>query len=227
MIKDDVVIVAGNVLSVSSDVVDPWRKDVIGSLLFSRLYANSQADRFAEAQQWYKDYDDALGRLKWELRASKSNDFEPVDGSVIVLKDLISTHLVDAPSSAQAEQFERLMHSIELASNAEMLAAQVGEHAVVKVAVDDIHEASCLALQLSLVGQGPILCSVFVRFDTTQEVDFDFFNQDFMSEHIAGKVSVDVSLRVLNKVSYEKSRMREMIASKLPEAGGSQMLELS
>jgi hypothetical protein len=41
-----------------------------------------------------------------------------------------------------------------------------------------------------------------------------------MSEHIAGKVSVDVSLRVLNKVSYEKSRMREIIASKLPEAGG-------
>ena len=219
MIKDDVVVVAGNVLSVSSDVVDPWKKAVISSLLFSRLYANSQADRFAQAQQWYKDYDDALGRLKWELRANKSNDFEPVDGSVIVVKDLIKTQMVDVLGSAQAEQFERLMRSIELASSAEMLAAQVGEHAVVKVAVNEIHEASCLALQLSLVGQGPVVCSVFVRFDTTQEVDFDFFNQNFMSEHIVGKVSVDVSQRVLNKVSYEKSRMREMITSKLPEAG--------
>jgi hypothetical protein len=219
MIKDDVVVVAGNVLSVSSDVVDPWKEAVISSLLFSRLYANSQADRFAQAQQWYKDYDDALGRLKWELKANRSNDFEPMEGSVIVVKDLIKTQMVDALGSAQAEQFERLMRSIELASSAEMLAAQVGEHAVVKVAVNDIHEASCLALQLCLVGQGPVICSVFVRFDTTQEVDFDFFNQNFMSEHIAGKVSVDVSLRVLNKGSYEKSRMREIIASKLPEAG--------
>jgi len=78
MIKDDVVVVAGNVLSVSSDVVDPWKEAVISSLLFSRLYANSQADRFAQAQQWYKDYDDALGRLKWELKANRSNDFEPM-----------------------------------------------------------------------------------------------------------------------------------------------------
>lgn len=219
MIKDDVVVVAGNVLSVSSDIVDPWRKDVISSLQFSRLYANSQADRFAEAQQWYKDYDDALGRLKWELRANRSNAFEPMSGSVIVVKDLIRTQLVDVLSS-KAEQFERLISSIELASSAGIFAAPVGEHAVVKVAVDDIHGASCLALQLSLVAQGPAICSVFVRFDTTQKVDSDFFNQSFMSEHIVGQVSTDVSLRVLNKVSYEKSRMRGMIASKLPEAGG-------
>ncbi|WP_339498450.1 hypothetical protein [Pseudomonas silesiensis] len=219
MIKDDVVIVAGNVLSVSSDVVDPWRKDVIGSLLFSRLYANSQADRFAEAQQWYKDYNDALGRLKWELRTGRSNDFEPVDGSVIVVKDLIREKLVEVLNSTQAELFERLIRSIELASSAQMLAAQVEEHAVVKVVVDGIHEVSCFALQLSLVGQGPVVCSVFVRFDTTQEVGCEFFKQNFMSEHIVGKISVDVSQRVLNKVTFEKSRMREMIASKLSEAG--------
>ncbi|VVN81884.1 hypothetical protein [Pseudomonas fluorescens] len=220
MIKDDVVIVAGNVLSISSDVVDPWREDVISSLLFSRRYANSQADRFAEAQQWCKYYDGALGRLKWELRAGKSNDFEPVDGSVIVVKDLIREKLVDILNSTRVEQFERLMRSIELTSNADMLAAQVEEHAAVKAAVDGVHDVSCVALQLSLVGQGPVVCSVFVRFDTTQEVDFEFFNQDFTSEHIVGKVSVDVSQRVLNKVMYEKSRMREMIASILAEAGG-------
>jgi hypothetical protein len=225
MIKDDVVVVAGNVVSVSSDVVDPWKEAVISSLLFSRLHANSKADRFAEAQQWYKFYDDALGHLKWELQVNRSNDFEPMEGSAIVVKDRIKTQLVDALNSAQAEQFERLMRSIELALSEQTLAKQVGEHAVIKVAGDDMHETSCLALQLTLVGQGPVICSVFVRFDTTQEVDFDFFNQSFVSEHIVGKVSVDVTLRVLNKVSYEKSRMREMIARKLPEGGG-QMLDL-
>jgi hypothetical protein len=226
MIKDDVFLVAGNLLSLSRSVNDSWKKDVLDSILFSRLYAGSKSDRFSSARQWHNYYIEAMGQLKWALVSSKSTRFELGDGTNFVLRHLIQDKLATIMVSAQTEQFERLM-SATAQGLAEVLTTSAGDNAVVCFSTNNTLELKTFALQLSLVGQGPVVYSAFVHFTTTQDVESDFFNQELLSDMVVGEINIEIVRQVLNKVTYERSRMREKVLSSLPEEKSQLVLELT
>lgn len=217
MVKDDVLLVAGNLTSVSVDVVEAWRKEVIDSILFSRLYANSKVDRFAESQQWSKYYSEAMGVLKWQVGSSKFTSLELNDGGSFVLKHLIRDKLKSVVDLSRVEQYERLMYSIEQNPAAEVIASSAGEHAIVRQFKGGGIKISTVVLQVSLIGRGPDICSVFVCFDTAQEVKHDFLSQEFKNDLIFAELNIGVSKLMLNKASYEKARTREKVIDSLPE----------
>ncbi|MDQ0125001.1 hypothetical protein J2W17_003957 [Pseudomonas lini] len=215
MDKDIVLSVAGNFSSVSVELAEVWRKDVIDSMLFARLYADSNVDRFAQPQQWYKYHSEAMSKSKWEVGSHRFSSFESGENTSFVLKQLIRNRL--SLDLAQAKQYERLMNCFQQASASELIASSAVKHALDYQGEDQISTVSTIALQVSLVVRGPALYTGFVCFKTGQAVCDNLFNQEFKSELVSGEVIVGVTKLVLNKSSYERARMREKILGSLPE----------
>lgn len=225
MDKDVVLSVAGNVSSISVELAEAWRKDVIDSMLFARLYADSNVDRFAQSQQWYKYHSEAMSKSKWEVGSHRFSSYEPGESSSFVLKQLIQNRM--SLDLAQAEQFDRLMNCIQRNSAAELITSSAGKHTLVCQSGGQTSMVSTIALQISLAVRGPGLCTGFVYFKTGQAVSDDLFNQEFKSELVSGEVIIGVTKLVLNKASYERARMREKILASLPEVSAPLVLNLS
>jgi hypothetical protein len=218
MNKDVVFLVAGDPLSLSTDIPEPWRQDVLISLLFSRLYANSKADKLFAAGQWYTNFSAAMEKVKWRREAYKGFSFEPGIDDVVVLRDLVKKKSEFLLGVNQKAQLERLMSCIEESLETEMTGAMLRKHAVANSPAENKSDFSTIALQLSFVGSGPVIYTVFVCFSTTEEVEVDFINQRFVGRRVVGKISVDVSKQVLDKSGYERARMREKLMDQLPDS---------
>lgn len=226
MVMDDVFLVAGSLISVSTGLALPRRQDALQSLLFSHLYANSKADRFSDADKWYKEFNNAMGRLKWNLSVYRHFRFAPSDDDVLVLRELTQQKLQGVIDSSQRDSFDRLIRDVDLSPVAEVLATAEGEHAMVKTVESGTHNLSEIVLQAGLIGPGANISSVFISFKTSQHIEREFIAQDFAGEQIVGDITVDISRHVLNEASYENSRMRSIIASKLPNASEALILDL-
>jgi hypothetical protein len=159
-----------------------------------------------------------MGKVKWGREAYKSYSFEPGVGAIVALKDLVNARLGSLFGSSQAPQFERLMASVEDSLNTEVVGAKLRQRAVASAPGEKDSVISTIALQLSFVGAGAVVYSAFVHFGTIEDVDVDFINQQFVGEHIVGKVSIDVSKQLLDKAGYEKDRMQDKILSQLPDS---------
>ncbi|VVO56035.1 hypothetical protein PS862_00563 [Pseudomonas fluorescens] len=225
MDKDIALSVAGNLSSISAGLAEVWREGVINSLLFARLYADSNVERFAQPQQWYKYHAEAMSKSKWEVGSHRFSSFEPGENSSFVLKHLIQGRF--GFDSAQAKQYERLMYCIQQDSAAEVIASSAGGHALVYQSEGQTSTVSTIALQVSLVVRGPALYTGFVYFKTGQAVSNNLFIQEFKSELVLGEVIIGVTKLVLNKASYERARMREKILASLPEVTAPLVLDLT
>lgn len=211
MTKDDMFIVEGNFLSVPGDFPVAWKSDVVDSLLFSQLYADSNANRFDDAGGWYKSYRKSMGHVKWEQQAYNGNGFTPENGDVVVLKDLIEEKM----GFLEGGRLEYLLYCIRHFVREKLRHAALRQEEVTGVGEKRDVVVSTISLQLSVVEQGAIVYSMVVNFRTSEEVEADFFVQKFLGKHVVGKVNVDVSEQVLNKADYEKDGMRKKIAGHL------------
>lgn len=227
MNKDSVFLVAGDLLCILDDFPEPWREDVINVLLFSQLYAGSKENKFSSAEQWHAHCIEALGVAKWNRPVYRSESLEPDKDEVVVLKDLLRKKILDVFGDKQIEPLERVIGCIEQSPDPLVVWAMLKEHAVATVRTEEASEVSTIVLQVRLLGRGPVVYSAFACFSTTEEVEVDFFNQRFVGSHIVGKVSLDVSLHVLDKVSYKRSKVREKILDELPDTKNELVLDLS
>ncbi|POA18666.1 hypothetical protein C1886_15695 [Pseudomonas sp. FW300-N1A1] len=227
MNKDSVFLVAGGLLCVLDGFPESWREDVLNTLLFSQLYASSEENKFSSTEQWHARYISAMGMAKWSRPVYRSDSFEPDKDEVVVLKDLLRKKILDVLGDNQIEPLERMIGCIEQSPDPLVVWAMLKEHAVATVQTEEASEVSTIVLQVRLLGAGPVVYSVFACFSTTEEVEVDFFNQRFVGSHIVGKVSLDVSLHVLDKVSYKRSKVREKILDELPDTKNELVLDLS
>lgn len=227
MVKDDVLLVAGNLTSVSVGVSEAWRSNVVDSILFSQLYASSKISKFSDSQQWYKNYTEAMSKTKWKTGGYRFSSVEFDEGLSIFLNVLIQKRLGSVVGLPQTEQFERLMSSIQQGCAAEAIASLTEEHAMVYQVEEKTSTVSTVVLHVSLVARGPAIYSVFVCFKTTQEVERNFFHQEFKSELIVGEIGIGISQLVLDKDAYEKARMREKILRSLPEVTAPLVLDIT
>ena len=222
MDKDVVLSVAGNLCCVSLEVPEEWSRDVVDSMLFARLYADSNADRFSASQEWYKCQSDAMSQLKWGVSSNKSSTFQPGENSSFLLKSLIEDKmgLSALANSPLAKQLQYLFRSVQQGEGEQIVASLPDIYSLVHRRDTGISTISTVVAQVSLVGKGTVLYTAFVSFKTTEKVCTDFFSQKFSGELVLGEVVIIVAQLVLNKARYEKFRIREKVISSLPEAEG-------
>ena len=216
MVEDDVLLLAGNLAYVSGEVAEGWRKDVVNSILFSQLYANSQVDRFAESQQWFKYYAGAFGWLKWKGGGYRFVSVGLDECVSFDLNNLIQVKLGSLVDLPQVKHFERLMYSVRQEFAVEVIASSTGNAAIFRQVEEKASTVSTVVLNVSLVGAGPAIYSVFVCFKTRQRVESDIFNQTFRSEFLLGEFGIGYSKFVLNKADYEKGGVRQKVLDSLP-----------
>lgn len=216
----DVMLVAGNLLSISLGLPDSWRDDVLNSLLFSQMYANSQVEKFDKPDKWYTAHANAMSQTKWRRTSYKSNYFQPDRDAIITLQNLIRENLLGRLDKNHGEQVESMIRRIQKLSDADGVQSVFRKH-VITTAQPEVQSAvvsavSTVALQISLIDSGPIAYSAFVSFSTSEAVEVDIFKQCFSGKDIVGEISVDFSQHELNKVDYEKNNVRKNILSSLP-----------
>lgn len=226
MFKDDVLLVAGNLTSVSSCVSETCKKDVVDSVLFSQLYASSKISKFSDSQLWYKNFTEAMTKIKWKTGGYKFSDVMFDEGVSIILNILIQKRLGSLVGLPQTEQFERLMSSIQQGYATEAIALLIEEHAMVSQVEEKASTVSTVVLHINLAAMGPKICSIFVCFKTTQQIKSNLFCQEFNSELIVGEIGIGVTQFVLDKDAFEKTRMREKILRSLPDVTAPLVLDI-
>lgn len=227
MIRDDVFLVAGNLTSVSADVLEKWKKDVVDSILFSQLYASSKISKFSDSQRWYENYTEAMAKTKWKTDGFRFSKIELDEGETVVLNVLVQKRIGSVVGLPQTEQFEQLMCSIQQGCAVEAMASLTEDHAMVFQDKGKTSTLSTVVLHVSLVGRGPAICSALVCFKTTQKIKRNFLNQEFKSELIVGEIDIGISQLVLDRNAYEKALMREKILVSLPEITDPLVLDIT
>jgi len=226
MIKDDVCLVAGNLLLVADGFSQQLREDLVNSVLFSQLYANSKAGKLAGAESWYAECATAMEKAKWQRSVYQSKGIEPKNNEKFVMKDSVVSQMLSIFGTNQAEKFKQLINCVEHFFVGDKISLALREYTVATVKTPDDSDFSTVALQMGILGAGPVLYSVFVCFSTTEDVEVDFLNQCFSGEHIVGEISFDFAKQLLDQASFERSRMREKIIDQLPDSRDKLVLEL-
>jgi hypothetical protein len=226
MIKDDVCLVAGNLLLVAGGFSQQLREDLLDSLLFSQLYADTKVVRWSDAESWNTECATALEKVKWQRTVYKNNRFDPKNDAQFSIRDSVVGQVRSLFGKNQVEKFEQLINGVEHSFVEEAAGGALREHAVATVKTTDDADFSTIALQMGILGVGAVLYSVFVCFNTIEEVEADFLNQCFSGKHIVGEVSFDFAKQQLDRAGFERSRMREKIIAQLPDSRDGLILEL-
>lgn len=226
MIKDDVCLVAGNLLFVADGFSQSLRKDLIDSVLFSQLYANTKIGKLADAESWYVECATGMEKVKWRRTDYKSNSFEPGNKAGFIIKDSVVSRVRTIFGTSQSERFEHLINCAEHSFVDDAVGVALREHTVATIKLSDDSDYSTVVLQVGVLGVGPVLHSVFICFSTTEDVEVDFLNQCFSGKHIVGEVSLDFARQLFSQADFGKRRIREKIIDQLPDSRDELVLEL-
>lgn len=228
MNRDDLLLVAGNVLSVSTEVSPSWRSDAVNTLLFSALHASSMRDKFVDTERWGAEFAKAMGKAKWNRSGYRSVVVEPDKEEMITVRERINKTISDLWGAGPVLQWELIQERIEQSPAPLEVWALLGG-SVVSVAGTELEKTagtSTLVLQINLLGEEGVIHSLFIHFSTAEQVDADFFNQAFLGGELLGALTVEVTQYTLDKKGYERSQIRELILSKLAGAADTMVVEL-
>lgn len=226
MIKDDVCLVAGNLLLVANGFSQRLREDLISSVLFSQLYASTKVGKLTDAGNWYAECAAAMEKVKWKRTDYKSNSFELESKAGFIMADSVVKQVLSIFGTNQAEKFKRLINCAQHSFVEDAVGVALREHTVATVKKSDDSDFSTIALQMGVLGAGSVLYSVFICFRTTEDIEIDFLNQCFSGKHIVGEVCFDFAKQLLDQADFERSRMREKIIRQLPDSRDELVLEL-
>lgn len=188
MNKDDLLLVAGNVLSVSTDVSPSCKSDGVNTLIFSALHASSMWDKFVDTERWVAEFAKAMGKAKWNRSGYRSVVVEPDKEEVITVRERLHKTISNAWGAGPVQQWELIQACIEQSPAPLEVWALLGG-SVVSAAGTQVEKnagASTLALQINLLGEGDVIHSLFIHFSTTEQVDADFYNQAFLGGGVGG-----------------------------------------
>jgi hypothetical protein len=228
-----VVLVAGNLLSISGELPDFMEDDVLNSLLFSQLFASNKVAKFAAPGEWYKADAKAMTQVKWLGIQNSFIRFAPVKNSIITLQELIQKNLLNHLSQKQGIRVDSMMARMGCLTEEEAVRTLFRGQVINTMSAEtDFSGAgvkpavSTIALQVSLVEPGPVLYSIFINFSTTEVIGSDVLSQHFSGRNIVASISVDFAQRELDKVAYQKENIRGKILSALPDKKDELMLRV-
>lgn len=228
MNRDDLLLVAGNVLSVSTEVSPSWKSDGVNTLLFSALHASSMRNKFVDTERWGAEFSKAMGKAKWNRSGYRSVVVEPDKEEVFTIRERLHKTITDTWGAGPVQQWELIQARIEQSPAPLEVWALLGG-SVVSAAGTEVEKtagASTLALQMNLLGEGGVIHALFIYFSTTEQVDADFYNQAFLGGALVGGLTLEVMQYTLDKKGYERDRIREIILGKLAGAADTMVIEL-
>ncbi|SEM88148.1 hypothetical protein SAMN04487857_106141 [Pseudomonas sp. ok272] len=234
MHKDDLLLMAGSLLSVSADVSQPWKSDALNSLLFSGGYANAMQNKFVDTERWGGHYTKSMINLKWSRSRYRSVDVVPGRKETVVLIELLKKSVSDVFGASLAKPFGQVLARIEQTSATQDAWAMFRESAVSNDGAETEGEAenktsaqcSTIVLQINLLVAELVTYSILIYFKTSEAVADDFLNQAFAGQDIVGKVSVEVAQYSLDKRGYERSKIREKVLEALADMTDERIIDL-
>lgn len=226
MLSEEILLLPEGLLSISQGVPAEWRQKLKYTLLYSHLYARSSGNKFDALGKWRSGYSRAMENLEWTTRANKASSFEPKDEAVIVLSDLLREKLISDFQPQELAQLDRLIANVEAALGSEAPGAAIREQLLSPVQSLNNSDTTVF-VHISLIGAGPVVYTVSVRFRTSQCIDELFFKQRFTGKHVVGQVSVNVSTRQLSTARYERNGIEQKVRRGLPANADSLLVELS
>jgi len=226
MVKDELLLMPGGLFSLSGRLSAAWRKKLKYSFLFTCLYARKSGDKFRESAKWHLGYSLSMEKLEWATLVNNVSSFEPQDDAVFVLRELLKERLVAHVQPQEAMQLERLIASVEMGLGSEAQGAAIREQTLCTVDAQDMAD-TIVFVHLSVLGSGPVVHSVSVRFRTSECIDEDFFSQVFTGKYVVGEVSVNVCTRQLSTGRYERNAIEAKVRHGLPDAADALIVELA
>jgi hypothetical protein len=198
------IVVAGNmVASVGGGIADDMN-DVLDSLLFAQLVADSKAEKFEAPDIWFQNYRNELRALKWTETASRREAFEPEDTSSIVLSELIKDKLLSELPVTQAREISEMLDCIFALPETAPASLLFNEHAFKRGG--KVKGESTIAFEVSILEKTSTLSSLFIAFKTTNVVDSNPFSQRFAGCRVVGEVVTRFSRRHWGRTGYQSRR---------------------
>ncbi|OCR26529.1 hypothetical protein AFK24_03085 [Pseudomonas syringae] len=189
-------LVVGSLLSSDAGIPPPVMKDVLDSLLFFQLYADTKVSRFDPSAAWFEYFDQAVLKLKWTTSDYEGDVGPPQSDLCISISVLVEKVLSKYLASKQVEEVKEMMTCIgSLAEDNQ--ASLLFRQQTVKASAE-VPGRTDVFLQIDLLDPGLRLSSLFVIFGTTSEVGHDLWHQTFPEASLVDDVQVRFRQREWN-----------------------------
>lgn len=199
-------LIAGHLLSDSSDLTSGMMDDVFDSLLYSQIYADKGGSKFDGPARWLSRCDDALHVAKWTLADSQRQADEPDNDAVISIKLLVEKYLLRWLPAAHATEVKTMIDCIAGLSDADPASLLLHRHTV--RSPGDAQGHTTVVLLISALDLRAQLSLLSVTFTTTCAVNADLLRQVFPGSTIVGEVDVCYSRRIWSHNDYKSVRDR-------------------
>lgn len=180
-------------ISVFSDSVESQlKRDILYSLIASRIKASSRVSDVSESSEWYSALVYSLMRCAWTLRRETQQFHSFEAGSCVSLKDMVAKTMLDEALKAQLELTVETLDA--LASLNSAVLERLRETSVGKRVVKSsgsVDESVFTVRLLLAVSKGDAKMDViYLDFKTTESVEERFLEQAFLTDKFTSQVGV-------------------------------------
>jgi hypothetical protein len=219
---------AGAVVLLSSALLEQERQDVLNSVLFAQLVANKKYPEFTLGDGWY---DTCQGVLKdsWLQRAVAWDSFGTDAESKRAMVQWVESRLEDQAGNITIAGIAGVFNDIaQLPCNhpaTELLREQMSRQKNIEVSGTPAEAVSDVRLQIIVVGQGAVMSSLFIEFETNVHTLTDPLGHLFSSDNVLGNIRLRWFQANLSSVLYVS--LRDAIVKKLGDKAAKNILYIS
>ncbi|WLH01920.1 hypothetical protein [Pseudomonas beijingensis] len=220
-----VFINAGVVLVLPRDMTGQEKSDVLDSVLFAQLVANKKYPAYAQTQIWYDEYRDVL-KNGWLQKAVAWNNFTLDEQSSVTAAHWLGHRLGEYVDRTVADEVTRLLNRVAQLPDTLPAIEQLRDQTCKRKEVVPSSEAvGRVCLQVILAGQGPLLSSVSLSYETTQSAISNPLGQCLSVANVVGNLQSRCFQVNLSKELYDP--LRGAIVQKLGDKPTKHVFDIS
>lgn len=223
-----VFINAGVVVVLSPDMAGQEKSDVLDSVLFAQLVADKKFPAYAQVQKWYDEYRDVL-KIGWLQKATAWDNFALDEQANFNAAHWLGRRLGEYVDRTAADEVTRVLSHVAQLPGTLPAIEQLREQACKRkdpVPSPETDEAvGRVCLQVVLAGQGPLLSSVSLSYETAQPAISNPLGQCLSVAHVVGNLQSRCFQANLSKELYDP--LRSAIVHKLGDKPTKHVFDIS
>ncbi|MBW0237449.1 hypothetical protein [Pseudomonas sp. D1HM] len=211
----DVKVVAGQLLLLSKSLAPGHKEDVVQSLLFAQLYANSRADKFCQALEWDKYQVKALQEARWITTLVQTRSNQPSPRQVMSVSRLLTLQLGSVLEEGASVRLDAVSRALTALARTPVARQVFDEACLMRTAMcvtEDSAPASRVSLQVTLVEPGALAVSIQIGFTTRVAFADDLLTRRFSGLDVDGAVVTSVTRTELDIPNYARVRSKILTA---------------
>lgn len=182
-------------ISVFSDSVESQlKRDILYSLIASRIMASSRVSDVSESGEWYSALVHSLTRCAWTLRQETQQFHSFKAGSCVSLGDMVAKTMLNDALKAQRELTVETLDALANLTADSTVLERLRETSIGKrvVKTSGLVDESVFTVRLLLaVSEGNAKMDViYLDFKTTESVEERFLEQAFLTDKFTSQVGV-------------------------------------